>query len=150
MARSLGQAKRGRNKETLRLSVAEMAAKVTAGNGTVIPSVEVHRDGGPVEVLTYDAAIPKGSVLIPFEMTATKNAANVRELVRLALIDAGLTDSVGLHREHFAFDPINGEAGYVPTTGEKRKGYKEPKNAPESPEGDAWALIPRTPKADTK
>jgi len=145
MARSLGQAKRGRNKEALRLTVASLAATVTNPGGTFTPTVTVQGPERDAESLTYDKPIPKGSVILDHALTATKTATNVRELVRLAMIDAVESGaiaegSVVLHREHFAFDPIKGEAGYT------ARGYKAPANPPEAPEGDSWALCPKVTK----
>ena len=143
MATSLGTATRGRKKEALRLTVATLAGTVTNPGGEFTPTgIAVQGENRPEEMLDYANPIPKGSVILEHSLTAEKTAANVRELVRLALIDAGLSDTVSLHREHFRFDPIAGEAGYKPTAAEKRKGIAEV-STPDAPEGDSWALVPK-------
>ena len=139
MAQSLGAATRGRKKEPLRLDAARLAATVSAGKGTTEMTVDVTRETGEADTLTI--TVPKGTVAIPHELTAAKTVANVREITRLALIDAGLSETVKVHREPFRFAPIHGEVGYVPTASEKRKGYKE--STTESPVSDAWYLMPK-------
>lgn len=146
MATPLGTSKQGRKKEALRIDAALLAGQVTVMNGSKEFTVEVARETGEVDTLTV--SLPKGSVPIPHGLTATKTVVNVREIVRLALIDAGLSDTVRLRREPFRFAPINGEAGYVPTASEKRKGYKE--STTESPVGDAWFLTTKESKEESK
>lgn len=89
MAKVLGPRKRGRKKEALRLAVTQLAATLKAASGTSNVTVEVapaKSAKGKPEVVTFE--IPKGSAIVPVELTRPKNDANAREQIRLGLKDA--------------------------------------------------------------
>lgn len=95
MAKVLGQRKRGRNKEALRLAVTAIAATLKPGKGTSEVTVEVNpatTPKGKPEVVTFE--IPKGSAVVPVELTRPKNDANAREQIRLGLKDADVNASI--------------------------------------------------------
>jgi hypothetical protein len=89
MAELLGPRKRGRKKEQLRLAVTQLAATLKPAKGEQTVTVEVapaKTPKGKAEVVTFE--IPKGSAIVPVELTRPKNDANAREQIRLGLKDA--------------------------------------------------------------
>lgn len=84
MAELIGPRHRGRRKEQLRLTAAQLAATVTAAKGekevTVVVAEATTPKGKP-ETVTF--SIPKGAALVPYELTAPKAEANAREQIRL-------------------------------------------------------------------
>jgi hypothetical protein len=91
MAQVIGPRVRGRKKEALRLAVTEMASKLAAPGKPAPITVEVNPPKTPKgkgESVTFE--IPKGSVVVPLELTRSKKEANAREQIRLGLSDAGI------------------------------------------------------------
>lgn len=95
MAKVLGQRQRGRKKEALRLAVTALASTLKPANGSVEVTVEVNpakTPKGKPEVVTFE--IPKGSALVPLELTRTKKDENAREQIRLGLKDAEIAAGI--------------------------------------------------------
>lgn len=95
MAKVLGQRKRGRNKEQLRLTVTEIATTLKPGKGTNEVTVEVNpatTPKGKPEVVTFE--ISKAAAVVPVALTRPKNDANAREQIRLGLKDANVDASI--------------------------------------------------------
>jgi len=89
MAEVLGQRKRGRKKEALRLAAAELAAALTAPGKPSNVVVEVNPPKtakGKPETVTLE--IPKGSAVVPVALTRPKADANAREQIRLGASDS--------------------------------------------------------------
>lgn len=92
MAEVIGQRKRGRKKEALRLELEKLAATVTAAAGEKSVTVELVPGEGRKKGESVTFSIPKGAVLAPFSLTKEKKDENVREQMRLAAKDAGRKD----------------------------------------------------------
>lgn len=95
MAELLGQRKRGRKKEQLRLTVTELVSKLKASkpaaNETVVVN-EAKTPKGKAEVVTFE--VPKGSAIVPVELTRTKKDENAREQIRLGIKDSETAASI--------------------------------------------------------
>lgn len=94
MATLIGPRKRGRKKEALRLACEAIAATVKKAAGEQSVTVEVAPAEGKRKAETVTFSIPKGSALIPLELTLPKKDENVREQMRLGAADAGKALSV--------------------------------------------------------
>lgn len=107
MPELIGQSKRGRKKEGLRLEAATLAAQVTNEAGErqvtvqVAPPVLARRatkEFGPavkaVAAQTITYKVPKGAAMVPLTLTDTKEIENVRETLRNGAKDAGLKGKV--------------------------------------------------------
>lgn len=95
MAEVLGQRKRGRKKEALRLAVTALAATLKPAKGEAELTIEVNpakTPKGKPETVTITVA--KGSATVPVELTRPKNDANAREQIRLGLKDAEVSATI--------------------------------------------------------
>lgn len=88
MAEVLGPRKRGRRKEQLRITAAELAGKVRNVKGVASVTVELVPAEGKTKAETVTLEIPKGAAVIPFALTSVKDDANAREQIRLGAKDA--------------------------------------------------------------
>lgn len=94
MAELLGTRKRGRHKEALRLQAAGIIGTLKPAGDSVeetvnLIEVEVPHGKGTRSIMdTVTMAVPKGSAVVPFELTHGKSEENVREQLRNARKDA--------------------------------------------------------------
>lgn len=105
MAEVIQSASRGRKKEQLRLTAAELAPKVKAGSGETSVTVELLPPSGKFKGESVTFSIPKGAVVVPFELTNPKADGNAREQIASGVAkDAGLKDKVSIRRQAIRMD----------------------------------------------
>lgn len=95
MAEVLGARKRGRKREALRLAVEQLASKLSGPGKETAVEVEVNppkTPKGKAETVTFE--VPKGSAVVPPDLTRPKNDANAREQIRLGAEDAGIAVAI--------------------------------------------------------
>lgn len=106
MARIVEQErKRGRKAGALRIAARELVAQINASKKAQTVTVEIHPADGKkkADVATFE--IPKGTVLVPFELTRGKTDENVRTTVTNGFADV---DASPVHSSKTAQDD-NGE-----------------------------------------
>lgn len=94
MAKLTGPRVRGRKAGELRLEARKLVAAINASKRAQTVTVEIHPAEGKTKADTVDVEIPKGFALVPFELTRTKDDANVRETVKNGFADMDATCSI--------------------------------------------------------
>lgn len=100
MPELLGQAKRGRKPEALRVTIQQLAKKLTAGiKATTVDVVVVapKTPKGKPQILR-GVEIPKGALMVPFELTDGKSFDSAKETIKNGLKDAKVSAKVGAQR----------------------------------------------------
>ena len=90
MSEVLAKIVRGRPKGELRQAITALAATLTQAKGVkdaVWHIADATTPKGKPDTATY--SVPKGAIVVPFELTKGKSSPNVGEQVRSGMADAG-------------------------------------------------------------